>query len=263
MSGECKEWLTEEDQFGPIHRPQLWFAEMLHNPVLHWHWKQHFRVSRRTFDLICQMLAPDLSREDTRLRRAVPLEKRVAVALWRLGTGNVFCATAITFGIGKATTIEICHEFSDAINSGKGEFIKFPITQDEEEQNIRKFQDKVNFPQVVGAIDGTHVSIKAPQNKHADYFNRKQRYSMVTQAVVNADLSFIDVSTGWPGSIHDARILRFSQLFRKAENENILTGPVRHINGCNVRPLILGDPAYPLRPWLMTAFPSTGRLTPT
>lgn len=80
--------------------------------------------------------------------------------------------------------------------------------------------------------------------------------------MAGANLSFIDVSTGWPGSIHAARVLRLSGIFRKAEDGHILSEPVRIINGSNVRPLILGDPAYPLLPWLMTAYPATRLLTP-
>ena len=82
----------------------------------------------------------------------------------------------------------------------------------------------------------------------ADYFNRKQKYSIVTQAVTDSRMLFLDVSTGWPGSIHDARVLRLSGVFREIENGTILTRPVTVINQTNVRPLILGDPAYPLRP---------------
>ena len=113
-------------------------------------------------------------------------------------------------------------------------------------QAIRKMEDIAGFPNAVGAIDGSHISIKAPHINHEDYFNRKQNYSINLQGVVDADGKFIDVSIGWPGSIHDARVLRLSTLYRRAENDVILTEPVRHINGVCVRPLLIGDSAYTL-----------------
>ena len=242
-------------------RPQHWLEEMLNNRVLHSLWKKHFRVSRGTFDYICGIVSRDIQRQNTRLRQAIPVQKRVAVALWRLGSGNSFRSTAITFGIGKSSAVKICHSFSEAINRRMNDFISFPVEENEVRETISKFEEKVNFPQVVGAIDGTHVEIKAPLVNPADYFNRKQKYSVVTQAVVDSRMMFMDVSTGWPGSIHDARVLRLSRVFRKIGNGNILTRPVEMINGINVKPLILGDPAYPLRPWLMTPFPMVGALT--
>ena len=45
----------------------------------------------------------------------------------------------------------------------------------------------------------------------------------------------------WPGSVHDARILRESRFYR-----NLQQNPPDGI--------ILGDSAYPLLPWLMTPF---------
>src|SRR2546425_503935 len=49
------------------------------------------------------------------------------------------------------------------------------------------------FPGVVGAIDGSHIPIKAPTKYPADYFNRKHFYSIVLQAVCDHDGKFIDV----------------------------------------------------------------------
>ena len=77
-------------------------------------WKKHFRVTRDTFDYICQLIEGDLQKEDTRLRKAVPVYKRVAVALWRLGSENSYRTTGITFGLGKSTVIKICNEFTRA-----------------------------------------------------------------------------------------------------------------------------------------------------
>ena len=37
-------------------RPQGWFEEMYQNPVLSASWKNDFRVSKETFDYICQLI---------------------------------------------------------------------------------------------------------------------------------------------------------------------------------------------------------------
>ena len=211
-------------------RPQGWFEEMYENQVMSSLWKNDFRVSKDTFDYICQMLGPDLTRQNTRFRRAIPLTKRVGIALWRLGTGNSYRTTGITFGQGKSTVIKICENFMEALIRHKNEFIHFPTDARDVAQAIRKMETVAGLPNAVGAIDGSHVSIKAPQVNHEDYFNRKQNYSINLQGVVDASGKFIDVSTGWPGSIHDARVLRLSTLYTRAENNDILTEPVRLLN---------------------------------
>lgn len=75
------------------------------------------------------------------------------------------------------------------------------------------------------------------------------------QAVVGKNLKFLDTAIGYPGSMHDARILRASNIFTKAENGEILKEPVTFLNGVTVRPLLLGDGAYPLLPWLLKPYP--------
>lgn len=89
------------------------------------------------------------------------------------------------------------------------------------------------LPNVAGTIDGSHIQIKAPRSNHEDYFNRKQIYSINLQGVVDGKGIFIDVSTGWSGSIHDAKVLRLSGLYRRANNE-ILNEPIKSINGISV-----------------------------
>ena len=66
---------------------------------------------------------------------------------------------------------------------------------------------------------------------------------------------FLHVATGYPGSLHDARILRVFSLFGKAERNEILAQPTRSIDGFNVRPLILSDSAYPSTMWQIKPFP--------
>ena len=48
-------------------------------------------------------------------------------------------------------------------------------------------------------------------------FNRKGFHSMQLQVVCDNEMKFTDVYCGWPGAVHDARILRNSPLFHDAE----------------------------------------------
>ena len=43
------------------------------------------------------------------------MNKCVAIALWRMGTGNSYRTTGITFGQGKSTVIKICENFMEAL----------------------------------------------------------------------------------------------------------------------------------------------------
>ena len=113
----------------------------------------------------------------------------------------------------------------------------------------------------VGAIDATYIEINSPtEDSKIDYFNRKQRYSISTQAVVVGNLKFLDIATGYPDSIHDTPILRDSALYIQAERNILLTEPTDVIDGYKIRPLLIGDGAYPANTWLVKPFPNNWNL---
>ena len=132
-------------------------------------------------------------------------------------------------GLSKSAVVKCCHEFVQQLCLLKGSYVKFPTTRTEVQVKINGFSErsKINkiYINIAGAVDGTHVPIKAPKTNHKDYFNRKHFYSYVLQDVVDSTGLFLSVSTGYPGSLHDARVLRLSQLFDTAENDLILTEP--------------------------------------
>lgn len=72
------------------------------------------------------------------------------------------------------------------------------------------------------------------------------------QTVVDHQMKFTNIYAGWPGCVHDARVLRNSTLYTEAEAGNLVL--VDHY--------ILADSAYPLRNWLITPFKNLGNLTP-
>ena len=221
-------------------------------------------MSRKAFESIVEIVRPRLQKQNTQLRNAIPIEKRVAIAIWRLATGDPYRAVGKTFGIGKATTLSITNDFYKELSRISRRFIRFPKSTSETRSAIQDFKEETNckISQALGAIDCTHIKILRPANEDKkDYFSRKQCDAINTQAVIGANLKILDLATGFPGSIHDARVLRKTSIYWKAENNEILSHPLRQINDVNVRPLILGDGAYPLFPWLIKPYPQGPALT--
>ncbi|XP_052778539.1 putative nuclease HARBI1 [Mya arenaria] len=74
------------------------------------------------------------------------------------------------------------------------------------------------FPGIIGAVDGSHIPIRTPTEYPENYINRKGFPSVILQAVCDHNMRFIDIYCGWPGSVHDARVLRNSPLCEKADD---------------------------------------------
>lgn len=94
-----------------------------------------------------------------------------------------------------------------------------------------------------GAIDGKHVAIRAPSNCGSTYFNYKKTNSIVLMAIVDHDYCFKYINVGSNGSLSDGGIFRNCSIFEALQN-NLF--PER---GC-----ILGDDAFPLKPYLMKPY---------
>ena len=72
---------------------------------------------------------------------------------------------------------------------------------------------------------------------------------------------FVDVYLGWPGCVHDARVLANSTLYRKGQSNELLPNWTKSLGDKEVSLVILGDSAYPLLPWVMKDFPDNGWLS--
>ena len=87
-------------------------------------------------------------------------------------------------------------------------------------------------------------------------------HSISTQAVAGGNLKFLDIATGYRGSIHDARNLRDSALYIQAKRNILLTEPTDAINGYKIRTLLIGDGAYLTNTWLVKPFPNNLNSSP-
>ncbi|XP_071943732.1 uncharacterized protein [Antedon mediterranea] len=168
------------------------------------------------------------------------------------------------FGIGISTLCTIAHQVVAALKNREflQRYISLPKGQ-RLDDTISGFEQK-GFPQCAGAIDGTHLPVLGPSENKADYHNRKGWYSIILQAVV--DHKFTDIYAGWPGRTHDARVFAHSALPELAANNNGLLFSAeknKQLSGLNVPVCLIGDPAYPLQPWLMKGYINNNHLTPT
>ncbi|XP_045505967.1 putative nuclease HARBI1 [Colias croceus] len=110
-----------------------------------------------------------------------------------------------------------------------------PCTAQELADTKQKFYEIARFPNVIGAIDCTHVKIESPGGNEPELFrNRKNFFSMNVQAICNAELKFTNVVARWPGSVHDARIFANSSIKKSFED------------GIFANSLLLGDSGYPI-----------------
>ena len=142
----------------------------------------------------------------------------------------------------------------EALCDLRNEYIKFPSTNREVLATRETFDDLTDLPNVVEAIDGIHVKIKTPKESRPDYFSRLQQHDVVVQAVADGEKRFLDVAAGLPGSMHDSRVLRNSSLYRRITNNELLLGPTVRVAGSEIRPVLLGDSAYPLSTWLLKPY---------
>ncbi|KAL5202327.1 hypothetical protein ABZP36_013279 [Zizania latifolia] len=211
--------------------------------------RRAFRMSRPSFDVLCDALAATVAKEDTALRAAIPVRQRVAVCVWRLATGEPLRLVSKRFGLGISTCHKLILEVCAAIRSIlMPRFLQWP---DEATATAFKnrFEATSGIPGVVGAIYTTHIPIIAPKVSVAAYFNRrhterthKTSYSITLQGVVGPDGAFTDVCIGWPGSMLDDQVLQKSALHQRA-TAGMLAGS-----------WVVGGASYPLTDWVLVPY---------
>lgn len=141
-------------------------------------------------------------------------------------------------GVHKSTACRVIRRVSLALSRRLPRYCHLP---NEAQAAVMKqqFRQASGIPGIVGCIDGTHVHIQAPSEHEYLYVNRKGYHSINVQIVCDRQSNIFNLVARWPGSTHDARILRESQL------SNIFEAG-------GVSGILLGDSGYPLKRWLMT-----------
>ncbi|CAI2171053.1 3234_t:CDS:2 [Funneliformis geosporum] len=143
--------------------------------------------------------------QSTGNKQQAPVELQLAIFLRRVGSKDDIFSICSRYGISEGTVYLYCKRIMLAILSLKSSLVVWPTGQ------IRKmvhsgFKDIGGFNNVIGTIDGTHIILGiAPLKQPEIYWNRKKKYSIQCQGIVDYRGIFIDYEIGWPGLVHDAK----------------------------------------------------------
>ena len=138
--------------------------------------------------------------------------------------------------------------------------LQVPRTEAEWETIASDFESKWQFPNCIGAIDGKHVALRAPKNSGSAFYNYKHFHSIILLAIVDAHCRFIMFDVGVNGRHSDAGVFANSPL-SVALDQNTLNIPAeRYLPNwhCPVPHVVVGDEAFPLKPYLLKPYPGRG-----
>ena len=82
-------------------RSSAWYDNIVSGTFTNNDWIENFRMTKETFLYICNELRPHIEKRDTKMRKAIPVEKRVAITLWRLATNADYRTIGHLFGVSK------------------------------------------------------------------------------------------------------------------------------------------------------------------
>ncbi len=218
-------------------------------------WYANFRVTKGTFRFLLDSISEEIYHPDTVMCSSISIQRRLALTLYFLASTAEYRTIATLFVVSRSFVCICVKDVCRAITKCLSKVISFP-QGGQLLHVIDGYEKKWGFPMCAGAIDSTHIPILAPTESHAEYVNRKGYHSILMQAIVDCDYLFRDVVIGWPGSVHDAHVFSNSAIFMKGNDQNLFPRDLtKEINGEEVSPLILADPAYPLLPWLLKGYP--------
>uniref|UniRef100_A0A673HX22 DDE Tnp4 domain-containing protein n=1 Tax=Sinocyclocheilus rhinocerous TaxID=307959 RepID=A0A673HX22_9TELE len=215
-------------------------------------WLRHFRVTKTTFQMLCNEIGLLVSPLMPSHRTPVLTEKRIAIVLYKLATCAEYGVVWETFGVNKTTVHRCVYSVCRAICAHMmSSYIKLPDLAEAREIAERNYTTH-HIPQVYGALDGTHILVLAPAEGYRDYVNRNGWPSIILQALVDDCCLIRDVSVLVTSDLYS--LLFYGDTGSVLINHVYVVVPMSLYTFVPL--LIAGDPAYPLLPWLMKGFSS-------
>lgn len=173
--------------------------------------RERFRFRREDVLNLCEDIGDAI---DVSMRQgSLPVSMQILIALRYFACGSFQIVIGDLFGVHRSTVSRVVDRVSRVVSGQLNNYVRMPSAV-EATENAQRFYQMANFPNVFGCIDCTHVPILTPTVNEAEYVDRRGDHSLNCQLLCGPDLRVYNCVVNWPGSVHDARILRESQLFK-------------------------------------------------
>eukprot|EP00918_Siedleckia_nematoides_P023255 GHVU01050169.1.p1 GENE.GHVU01050169.1~~GHVU01050169.1.p1 ORF type:complete len:376 (+),score=23.23 GHVU01050169.1:2811-3938(+) len=200
-----------------------------------------FRVDNEALTRLLVIIGPLLPHHEDEQGLPIPPHIMVLVTLSYFATNCFQANIAGEFRISQSTVSRCIGWVTDALVAVRDQLIRWPHAARERERVISGFFNIAGFPNVIAAVDGTHIRINRPVHDEVDYVCRKKYHSINVQAACDHEGIFTHVNAQWPGSTHDSFVMRATDMWQSFEDGAI-------------RGRVLGDSGYRCRPWLLTPY---------
>lgn len=203
--------------------------------------REKFRLANSTVEEVHRIIGSSIKHSTLRNFALSPMEQ-ILLSLHWMGTGCQYHAVADMHGVYKSTVQRtLSRVVSAVLDKIFPAEVRFP-DEPQALESCRQFFGLCGFPKIGGCVDGSLFPIDAPSIHEASFVDRKGNHSINAIVVCGPKLEFFYGSARWPGSVHDARVLRNCSLFESWESG------WRPFPGA----VLLGDSGYPLLEWLLT-----------
>ncbi|XP_049279393.1 putative nuclease HARBI1 [Anopheles funestus] len=204
----------------------------------------NFRVSKEIFVEILEQITPKFP--PIKGRNGLTAKEMLAATLRFLAEGSYQhgVGTDFSIAIAQPTFSKMFAKTLVILEETLCEkWISLEMTPEEQQEARRHFFSKSGIPGVVMSVDGTHIKIIAPVQDRDQHYNRKGFYSINVLLVCDHKMAIRYVDARFSGANHDAHIWSVSGI------DDYFS--LKHQRG-ETSYKILGDSAYPSKPWLIT-----------
>jgi hypothetical protein len=188
----------------------------------------YFRMNKTTFQELLGMVGADIEKKATKMRNPISAAERLCMTVRFLSTGQSQQEIAQAYRHSPASLATIIPETCAAIweRIREKNYITCPSTHAEWKNIAHGFDQKWNFPNCVGAIDGKHVVMRAPANQGSEWYNYKGTHSIVLMAICDAFYRFTFVNVGESGRRSDAGVYVHAGLDKMIGKMNSISPPM-------------------------------------
>ena len=225
-------------------------------------YREMMRMTHDDFLEILRLIEPDITpRQVTGGHKVIRAAERLTLTIRFLATGETYRSLSFQFRISKSAISYIVNEVCQAIEKNlASRYLKFPSTHEEWAHIACQFEQRWNFPNCIGAIDGKHVVIQPPANADSYYYNYKHTNSIVLMAVAGPDYECIYADVGTNGRISDGGVWNKCSLSQGIQDGTVSLPPPKCLpHGVTEVPYVfVGDDAFALKKKMMKPYAQNG-----